>query len=256
MASGSSQSQYSANASGPWAGQSPFLSQLYSRANDLFSQGPYKYYPGESVAGFTPETDRAFGAVTSRLGRSDADLRAAGAENQRTLSGGYLNPESNPNLQRFADIGQRNITRGYQGAVQGLGSRLAASGRTGSGVHANLQGRADEALATGLGDFNAQLYGGAYEGERSRMSSAVGQGAGLAGARSELEYRDINALRGVGDQRQQQEQRTIDDLMARYEQAQRGGAEKLAEFRDFIGGPVQQSIGSGSGRSMSVGIFS
>lgn len=253
--SGSSSSQFSTSATStaPWADQAGHLRQLFARAEQLYGQGPYQNYPGQSVATFDPATQRALGMVERRAEMGDPTVRAAAGEVGRTLGGKYLNPASNPWLARYADIGQRNISRGYYDTVNALGSRLEAAGRTGSGVHANLQGRADEALATGLGDFNAQLYGGAYDAERGRMANAVGAALPL----SEAAYRDANAMRAVGGQREAQTQREIDDLIMRFQQTQRGGAEKLGELAQFLGAPIMSSSGMSYGRgdSTSVSLF-
>jgi hypothetical protein len=246
MASGGS--QRSSTTSTPWGGQSPYLSQLYERANSLFQQGPYEYYPGQTVEGFDPATQNAFGIVEQRARQGDQTFNAARGETERTLGGQYLSPDSNPHLQGIYDRGARDITRDYYGAVGSLGSRMEAAGRSGSGAHALGMSDAEENLARGLGQFRDQLYGGAYESERGRMGQAVDR----AGQFAEEGYRDASALRGVGQQREHREQRVIQDLIARFEQAQRGGAERLGEFASFIGGPVMEQRGSSRGYNFSI----
>ena len=53
-------------------------------------------------------------------------------------------------------------------------------------------------------------------------------------------------------EREHREQRVIQDLIARFEQAQRGGAERLGEFASFIGGPVMEQRGSSRGYNFSI----
>jgi len=232
----------------PWSGQQGYLTSIYQRANDLFGQGPYQSYPGQSVEQFDPASQSAFSMVAQRARGGDPLLEAGRAETGRTLRGDYLSPDSNPNLQGIYDRGARDITRGYYGAVGSLGSRMEGANRSGGGAEMIGRGDAREELARGLGQFREQLYGGAYEAERGRMGAAVGQSQALAGEC----YRDASALMGVGQQREQREQRVIQDLIARFEQAQRGGAERLAEFAQFIGGPVMETHGRSSGLNVSV----
>jgi hypothetical protein len=227
-----------------WTGQEESLKTLYGRADDLYKQGPYEY--GEDrVEGFDPAQEEALGLAEAR-GRGGSDLtRAAQGEAQRTLEGEYLDPEKNQFLQRYSDIGARNMRRDYYGTINSLGSRLESAGRTGSGAHATGTQVAGENLATGMGDFQAKLYGGAYEGERGRMMGAMEQSNYLANQ----DYRDYNALMSAGQQRQQQRQSERDDMVERFKHDQYAMAEKLAEFSSMIGDPVSTSTAKGKASS-------
>lgn len=227
MASGGSSRQSSSST--PWAGQAAFLKDLYGNASAA-SGGQYHYGPSQ-VADFAGESQAAFRGVTDRAIGGSSLNRAAQGHSEDTLRGDYLNPESNPFLQRYADVGERNIRRGFYDSIKGLGSSFEGAGRTGGGNMDAGIGVARENLATGLGDFNAQLYGGAYEGERGRMMQA-GEGAG---ALSELDYRDLNALREVGAQREGKDTERLQELYARFQQEQRGRNEKLADYAGLLG---------------------
>jgi len=227
--------------SSPWRGQQPYLKQLYAGASDLLGQGNYEYGPGR-VSGTAPETEEAWRMAADQARQGSPTLGMASAEAQKTLSGDYLNPESNPWLQKTHDIGKREIERGFFGATNALGSRLEGSNRSGSGAAQLGRRRTTDSLAQGLGDFTNQLYGGNYQAERGRMSGMVGQAAGLEEAR----YRDATAMGAIGQQRQQESQRQIDDIVARFLQTQHGTQQKLAEFSSLIGKTVMASQGKSS----------
>jgi len=250
MVSGGSSDSRSSSRTAPWAAQQPFLKDIYSRAEALYEEGPYEYGP-DRVAGFNPTQERALGMAAQRGGAGSDLTRAAQAETTSTLRGDYLNPESNPHLQRFAEIGERNIRRGFQNSLSGLGSSYEGAGRAGSG---NMLARADimrEGLATGLGDFNAQLYGGAYEGERNRMMGAAGMSNDLANQ----DYRDLSAMMSAGSMRQQQSQKALDDVVEHFLFRQGANADKLAEFSTMIGQPVSSSYAKSKSDSWNFGIL-
>jgi len=92
-------------------------------------------------------------------------ISGAIAENNKTLSGQYLTPDTNPYL---ADIAKR--VSGIAGS--NANSAFAGRGRSGSGLAGYYAGK-------GVGDSLTDLYGSAYEAERGRMGSAVAAAPGL-----------------------------------------------------------------------------
>lgn len=240
MSFGAGSSQQS---SAPWEGQAPYLRQLFSSAQDLFSQGPYKSPGFGTVAGFSPESEQAFGMTSRRATGGDPTVQAGRQYTESVLRGDRQDPNLNPALQRYADIGARNLTDQYYGARSALGSRMEGAGRSGGGTERRGIGQADEALATGLGDLQAKIYGPAYaQGEQNRMAAA----ASAPGTYGQEGYRSAAALRGVGADRESLQREKISDMVRRFEQSQRGGSEKLAEYGQFLGGPIMESRGASS----------
>ncbi len=221
----------------PWEGQEDYLRNLYSRAESLHGGGGYDFYPGSRVSGFDPASNRAFGMVENRATQGSSLNRAAQGHAEDTLGGKYLDVDSNPYLQRTGEAGARNLRRQYYGAVNSLGSRMEGAGRTMGGAQAVGQSVAQENFATGLGDMYASLYGKAYGDERNRMMGAAGQAPQL----SELDYRDADAMRNVGLQREGKSQDFLNDLIERFNWNQRGGEkERIGDFQGFLGSPVMQ----------------
>ncbi len=239
----------SSSSTKPWEGQQQYLRDLYSRAEGLFGGSPYQYAGGQTVAGFDPASQRAFHNVEQRATMGSPLNQAAQGHAQSTIEGQYLDPDSNPWLARTGETAARGMTRNYYGAVNALGSQMEASGRTGSGAHATGANVNDENFATGLGDMYANLYGGAYDQERGRMMGATQMAPALA----ETDYRDQTALRNVGQQREQQSQRTLDDLLARFNFQQYEPSQRLAEFAGFLGNPVMQSNSKSFNMNLGIG---
>jgi len=246
MSFGSGSSKQS---SAPWAAQAPYLKQLFSSAQDLFQQGPYQSPDFSTVPGFANESGQAFEMTSQRATRGDPTVQAGRQYTESVLRGDRQDPNLNPALQRYADIGGRNLRDQYYGARSALGSRMEGAGRSGGGTDRRGMGQTDEALATGLADLNAKIYGPAYaQGEQNRMAAA----SSAPGTYGQEDYRSAAALRGVGADRENQQRERISDMVRRFELAQRGGAEKLGEYAQFLGGPIMES--QGSSKQFSLGL--
>lgn len=242
--------QSQSSRSAPWEGQAPYLRQLFSSAQDLFSQGPYKSPDFGTVTGPSEETGQAFGMTSQRAMGGDPTVQAGRQYTESVLRGDRQDPNLNPALQRYADIGGRNLRDQYYGARSALGSRMEGAGRSGGGTERRGMGGTDEALATGLGDLQAKIYGPAYaQGEQNRMAAA----ASAPGTYGTEAYRSAAALRGVGADRESFQRDKISDMVRRFEQSQRGGAEKLGEYAQLLGGPIMESTSRGSGFNVSAG---
>ncbi len=120
------------SSTGVWGDQSQYLNELYAGASgDLANR---KQYGADRYAGIGAQTEQAIGGSLGTYGENVANIGAAGAQFRDTMGGKFLDPESNPNLRASFDVGARGIRREYMGAVQSLGSRMEASGRSGSGA--------------------------------------------------------------------------------------------------------------------------
>ena len=254
MSRGSSSSQ-----TGVWGAQSGYLNELYAGASaDLANP---RQYGGNRYAGIGDQTQQALQASYGTFRRGEANLDTASQQFQETMGGKYLGPDSNQFLRGQFETGSRDITRKFMDATQSLGSSMEASGRAGSGAQGFRQGRNEEALATGLGDFASRLYGDNYGRERGIMANMAGQGAQIAGAG----WQNQQGFSAAGDRAQLDSQGRLDDMTGRFQFNQNIRGQQLAEFRDLIGGPtmtssseseeMSRSSSQGSGRSFQAGLF-
>lgn len=250
----SSSSSSSSGSTSVWKNQQPAFNALYGGA--MGNMGQNYQYGQNRYAGMGGNTEQAIGAAGGMFRQGQANVGAASGQFQSTMQGDYLSPDSNPYLQQQYDVGSRNMTKSFYDATNALGSRMEASGRSGGGIAGNRQSQLEENLATGLGDFGAQLYGQNYARERGIMAGMAGQ----AGAINAAGWQNNMGLSASGDREQMNRQGQLQDQNDRFQQAQRGRAEKLSEFRDLIGGPVMvsqqqsKSRSKGSGSSFGGGI--
>jgi hypothetical protein len=237
--SGPSDTQTTVQKSEPWSQQIPYLigdpkkgiAGIFPEAHRLYQQPGPLYYPGQTVAGFSPEREMALQAQAARA-RSGSPLTAAGgAELDRTLGGAYLN--ANPYLQGAIDATARGVTRNYQTAVApGIDSAFSQAGRYGSGAHLAAHQQAQQNLAAQLGDLAANLGYQNYAAERAHMLNALN----AAPTYAQQDYADIAQLDAVGRARDAMAQALINDQVARWNFEQQTPADKLRQYAALIQG--------------------
>lgn len=188
----------------------PYLTDAASGAQSLFNQGG-GFFQGNTVAPLSDTTNQALQLTRQRALNGNPLDAAAQNSALSTASGQFLG--SNPFLDAAADAANRSTIRQFRDATMpSLQGSFARAGRYGSNAQTNAVQGAQEALATGLGDSNARLYGQDYSNERSRMLQA----AQLAPSLTQTDFRNLSVLEGVGG--------TLDDraqaeLNARIQQA-------------------------------------
>lgn len=170
--------------------------------------GPASYYPGNTYAGLSPQTQQAIqqligGANSPALGAANNYLQGAASgqylysnpanEGLVDIAGGagsyYANPSrsgleyfgsggelgGNPYLDSMYGAASRGVVDNFRNSIApSLASTFSAAGRTGSGASQGAFGQATQSLGNTLGDLGANLYGNAYESGRNRQLSALG----------------------------------------------------------------------------------
>lgn len=156
---GGSRNQTSTTTSDPWKGQQPYLTDLFQQGQSLFQQGPQQYYPGQTVAPFSPQTQMGMDLMTQRALGGSPQQDAFGQYLQGQLGQQNLDPNSiyGPAMQAAGGIGQgQNLMNQAGQAAFGMGQ---PNGMVGS---------AAGALGGSLG------YGGLGEAGRYAGTPAMG----------------------------------------------------------------------------------
>lgn len=219
MDSGGGGSQKQTVNQAPWKGQIPYLDTLFKQAEGLRKTGGPQYYPGETVAQFTPGQTQALDQTIDRGLNGSPLNKASSGYLQDVLAGQYLNEES-PGFQSVANRAREAADATYAGA-----------GRYGSGYH-------DRAVADSVGNLAFQNY----NAERDRM----GQAAGLAPTVAGQDFVDLDAALRAGGQYQNQQQNLINADREKFQYQQELPYETLRRFQDFIG----QNYGGGSSQTI------
>lgn len=169
----------------------PYYTMIGGRISRLMDR-PLYFYPGQLVAGFTPEQEQAYSLMTQRALSGSPYTQAAGGELMKTLKGDYYTSEP--------------FKKSFQLAMEDTLPQVNASARQaglyGSSSHDLMMGKA-------LGDIAARMY----EPERQRQMLAM-QYAPTLGRE---DYYDIAQLAWVGAERRAMEQALIDAMRERFE---------------------------------------
>jgi hypothetical protein len=202
--------------SDPWAGQQDYLTEIFQRAQKQ-SLVPQKFFPGQTFAGLSPETEAALQLQTQRALQGSPLTAAAQNELTRTLSGEYLrsgNPHLGAMMGRVADE-----------VAPRLNAQFSAGGRYGSGAHA-------QALASALSDTAGQLAFQNYGEERGNQIRGMLFTPQLA----QQDYFDAAKLAEVGSQREVLQQQAIDEARARFDFTQMEPWQRLGLYNQLIQG--------------------
>lgn len=144
----------------PYSPTIPYLNDYLAQTKGLYNGGAPQISPYEQ---------HGYDMLASTVGAGATALDPAIAENNKTLHGDYLNPDTNPYIKEIAD---------RMGGVAAATSNASfgGAGRTGSGLAGYYSGK-------GAAEATGEVYNNNYQNERGRMSSAVGMAPSLESAR-------------------------------------------------------------------------
>lgn len=209
------QNAVSTNNTEPPAFQKPYLEDVMSQAKTQYNSAGPTYFPGSTVAGFSPEQQQAQTLGTQRATQGNAGMGIAQGYNNDVLQGKYLNDPNEDAM--FANIQQR--------VMPSVNSQFMGSGRSGSGLHADTLGRG---MTEAWAPYATQMrqYG------LGQMDAASNRAASFAAN----DYADINALGAIGQQKQDLAQNEIQDALNRHNFYQDRDANKLQQYAGLVGG--------------------
>lgn len=201
--------------SSPWGPQIPFIKYGMDEAARLYQDASPTYYPGSTVAPFSPEQNQAMDMTRARAMGGNQTMRQAEGYARDVLSGKYSGDPYEG--QVFQNIQQR--------VLPSVNSQFMGSGRYGSGMQA-------DSAARGLTEAFAPYASSMYQQGLNRMDQA----ASMAPMFAQNDYADIGALGALGQQRQALAQDEMNDARARYDFYQELPYNKLGQYFNNIGG--------------------
>ncbi len=170
-----------AGMSGPTIGAASQFAQ--GGANTLGAQGAADFI-GQQAVGSDP-----FSQYAQQLGNAGTAAQAQDTLSQ-TARGDFVG--GNPYLDQQFDQASRRVREQFQDTVNpGINATFGGAGRTGSGIHQEVMSDAAGELGDTLGGMASNIYGDAYNRERTNQLSAGSQlgqlGLGAAGLGGELQ---------------------------------------------------------------------
>ncbi len=243
---GGGQSSTTNTVAQPWSGVQPYLKSGYSDLSNLYNQGAPSYYPGQTVAQFTPQTNAALDWQTQRA-ISGSPVNAAAQNNTAsTLNGDYLSA-GNPYMQQAYNAAAAPVISSFNNQVlPGITSQFAAGGRTNSGLHQDTVNQATQALTDSLSNMAGTMAYNNYSNERSNQIKDTA----LAPSIANQDYYDINQLGTVGSILEGQNQANINSDINRYNYNSNADWQRAVDYLSTLAGaPGGSSSSTTQGQS-------
>lgn len=230
MSKGGGSTRTITQSSGPPAYAKPFLEFGMSQAKQMYEGGPPQYYPGQTVVGYSPESEMALSGKRQMAMSGSPFIPMTQAAVMQNLMG------TNP-LQSAA----------FKPVVDQVASQFASAGRYGSGAQ---QGAVASALAPM-----------AYQAQQDAIAQAP--------AAYEFGFSDLQKLAEVGAAREAQSQAELEADMQRFQFEQESPLNALANYMSIIQGgtvggesskpvyrqPIGSALAGGLGGAQLGGMF-
>lgn len=249
----------------PSAQLAPYLAPFMQQASSV-AMRPYEQYGGDRLAGFTGDQLSGFDMARQNANQSQQSLNGATGQLNSTIGGDYLGyspgknallGQNNPYLQGQIDAAQGDVKRQFENSVfNNTDATMARSGAFGGSAWQQAQGEnarqmsgelgrvsndmrmADYGLQAQLGESDLNRQSQNYQAERARQLQAAGMLPGMAQAG----YQNSQALLGIGDAQQGQNQSGLDLQYGDWLNQQNYPTQQL----DVMGNAIRTLMGSGS----------
>lgn len=217
--------------SGPPPWMQPYIMEYLNRAGGA-SLTPFEAYPGQTVARLPGQTEAGLEMMGARA-VNDPTVGAALDEYGRTVSGGYLG--SNPYLDEAYQAAARATADQYKYATAPSSAAAASrAGALGGSAYNELRQQQEFGLGQNLSDLAARMYGGAYEAERGRQTSALGMAPQIA----QTGYLPSSMLMQAGGVRRDYEQQLLDAVRNQW----MGAQEYPYKMLDVLGSAIGTTL--------------
>ncbi len=210
----------------------------------------YPVYPGPRIAQFTPEERAAQAGIVSLVGSQEPTFDIAKgltAASALEDTSGAIQQRMSPYMQNVVDIQKREAERGTDARRQQLAAQGVAAGGYGGTREAFMQSELDRNLQQQLGDIQATGSQAAFQQAqqglanlRQRQAQAGQQMAGMAPLQSGVQFKELGALAGIGEQNRQQQQKALDLGFQQFREEQTYPEASLQQYQSIIRGfPLQ-----------------
>ena len=242
----------------PWAEQKPYLVSGFTEADRLAKQGAPAFYPGQTLAGFSPAQQMAqTGTMNYLTGPRPAAQQAAA---EKAMIGGLGGQVDYSQFSPMADVyrqqAESQMQQGLANVRQGMVGSINMPVQPGGGSRGDLAqervlAQGQKAIAQNL----AGLYGGAYSAAQERIPQFAQQYPSIMGAPLGMS----EAMGGVGAQQRALQQERLNQQQRAYEYTANAPMSNLQQYMANIsgdyGGTTRQSPSALQGLGQLVSIF-
>lgn len=246
----------------PWAGQQPYLQDIFQQAQQLYNNGQLSpdYYPGQTVAGQSDWSKEALQMQADRAQNGSPLITGASNAISNITSGQAL--ENNEGLNVLNQMASEDnpyvdelYSRANSQAQSSINGNFSAAGRYGSGAHAAASADAANNLANEMYSALWDKRADAAQAAGQLYNTGIGQQvvAGQTGQQlANQAYTDAAALSEAGGIMDEYNQQLINADIDRYNYTQNQALQALQNYNNLIQGSYggtttstgQQSSGS------------
>lgn len=218
---------------------------LYQRGTTEAAK-PYTAFPGSRVAPLTAEQEGAYRGTIQNLNSWGPLFGAAQTATQQGgqswIDPGVIDSYINPYQKSATDVAARELERNFgvqERLRRGRMAEMGAWGGSQAGVadaasQRNFLQEVSDLYATGADRAYGQGLQ-AFQGDRAAKQQTGGSLANLAQLLPQLQRNDIIALEAVGQARQSQAQRELDDQVGRFTEARDWDKNQLSWLASLMG---------------------
>ena len=218
----------------PWAGQQPYLTDVYRQAQQQYQAGPMQFFPGRTYAEVSPTTLQA------------EELQRQAAAAQGILGLGSIVPGFQQALmspaQRFQDPMLQESLRASLRPIEETGSRLLQQARRGATQAGQLGGTRQAILESEVikditqkqADVASRMYGDVYGDVLRTQAATLGLAPSIMGTFAQ----PAQTLAQVGAAETARAQQPITEAMQRFAFEQQAPAEALERYAGLVMGTL------------------
>ena len=229
------------------------LKDILGEAKKLYEsrkETGYQDYPGERIAGFTPEELAAMQGISGLVGAGakyfDPATNLAKGLGER-FTADTAQSYMNPYQQSVVDVEKRKAREDFDQTMQGIGTKAVGAGSFGGSRQAILEGEATSDLGQRLGDIQAIGTKQAFDDARKAFEAQKGRerlsGSALASLGQQAPnqaLKELTALAGVGEAGRGMEQNKYDMAYQNFLDRQNFAGNALGDYAGMVYGfPTQ-----------------
>jgi len=215
----------------PWAGQSPYLTDIFQQAQNLT---PQQFYAGQTYASPSDLTYTAEQLGEAQALGGQTDIANALVPGFTSLMADPSARFADPMLQQALQAGIRPIQEGMQLGLQQARRGATEAGQLGGSRQGILEAEVLKDYLTKSSDVAAKLYGNVY-GDALKSQAVAMQN--IPTIMSGLQA-PAQTLQQLGNLQTARAQLPIDEAMNRYMFNQNAGLANLQNYANLIGTPM------------------
>jgi hypothetical protein len=215
----------------PWAGQSPYLTDIFQQAQNLT---PQQFYAGQTYASPSDLTYTAEQLGEAQALGGQTDIANALVPGFTSLMADPSARFADPMLQQALQAGIRPIQEGMQLGLQQARRGATEAGQLGGSRQGILEAEVLKDYLTKSSDVAAKLYGNVY-GDALKSQAVAMQN--IPTIMSGLQA-PAQTLQQLGNLQTARAQLPIDEAMNRFNFNQNANLANLQNYANLIGSPI------------------